>query len=278
LVLVQQTLDSPAGRAAEAAREGGAGVYVLNKIVWLLFNPLTVSLAAIAAGCVLAAFARRALLRRAGAAVAVLSAGLLWFVSTPACFWLLGAPLERPYLATQTVDSLPSADAIVLLGGGISKTGALAYPDLSVGADRAWHAARLYKAGKAPRIVVSGRNDRAAVVPFLLDLGVPPEAIAVDDASRNTYENARFTERLLCAETNAAPVSVLLVTSAWHMARARGHFAKTSLAVVPAAADFTVHSLRAEVRGGFDWVLPSAGALQAGVFLAKEWVGRLARR
>lgn len=237
-------------------------MFYLNKIVWFCLNPVTLLLTvAIAA----AAWRRRWL--------ALTALGGLWFCSTLSAVALLGLPLERPYLATARAETLPAAGAIVVLGGGIGKVESMAYPEMFDGADRLWHAARLYKAGKAPKVIVSGRNDLDAAVPLLVDFGIPREAIVVDNASRNTYENSRFTERLLGAGTK-----VLLVTSAWHMPRACGNFSKTSLEIVPAACDFVA---TCAVRGSehwWDWLSPSADGLARTTFLFKEWLGRMARR
>ena len=251
-------------------------MYWLNKIIWFFLNPVVVPLVVGVVGLVLWRF-RGGRLRRLGAGCVVAAFALLWLFATPLWAILLGTPLERPYLATQRPEALPAADAIVLLGGGIGKCEELEYPDMADGADRVWHAARLYRAGKAPRIVVSGSNDLAAAVPLLLDLGVPREAILVDDESRNTYENSRFTERLL-KEAGLERPSVLLVTSAWHMPRALGNFSKTSLAVTPAAADFKVHNLRYGCRHWSEWFLPFPGSLDLVNAVEKEWIGRLARK
>ena len=259
-------------------------MYVLNKIVWFFLNPLVVPLVGAIVGATLCR--RRAIWR----ILLFASLALLWFESTMMCVCLLGLPLERKYLATQSVDSLPNADAIVLLGGGIGKNEDMTYPDMFEGADRVWHAARLWKAGKAPFVVVSGSNDLNAAVPLLLDLGVPREAIVVDNKSRNTYENSRFTERLLLerAEAMAAsnamravdavPPNVLLVTSAWYMPRACGNFSRTSLSVVPAACDFSTFNSYHGVWHWWDWIAPSADSMMRTNYLFKEWLGRLARR
>lgn len=251
-------------------------MYWLNKFVWFFLNPVMLPLLAGVTG--LLVFRRgKGGWRRLGAGLVVGSLAFLWFCSTPACVCLLGVPLERPYLAAQTPEALPGADAIVLLGGGIGKSDGLEYPDMADGSDRVWHAARLFKAGKAPRIVVSGANDLAAAVPLLVDLGVPREAILVDNESRNTYENSRFTERLLKESGIEAP-SVLLVTSAWHMPRALGNFSRTALRVTAAATDFKAHTVRFEERRFFDWVMPYPEGLFVTSVFAKEWLGRLARK
>ena len=237
-------------------------MFYLNKIVWFFLNPasllLTVALVAAVRRC------------RWLACTAI---ALLWFFATPAAVALLGLPLERAYLETAHVNALPAAEAIVVLGGGIGKVESMAYPDMYDGADRLWHAARLYKAGKAPKVIVSGSNDLNASVPLLLDFGLPREAIVVDNESRNTYENSRFTEKLLGAKTK-----VLLVTSAWHMPRACGNFSKTSLEVVPAACDFAATSTVRGTDRWWDWLMPSGDGLYRSSFLFKEWLGKLARK
>lgn len=251
-------------------------MFWLNKSVWFILNPAMLPLLAGVAG-LLVSWRGKGRLRRFGAWLAVCSLAFLWFFATPACVCLLGLPLERPYLATQRPDALPAADAIVILGGGIGKCDGLEYPDMADGADRVWHAARLYKEGKAQKIVVSGSNDLAAAVPLLVDLGVPREAVLVDNESRNTYENSRFTERLLKAAGNESP-KVLLVTSAWHMPRALGNFSRTSLTVTPAATDFKAHTVWLSKRMFVNWVLPYPEGLFVSSELAKEWLGRFARK
>ena len=120
-----------------------------------------------------------------------------------------------------------SAPAVVVLGGGtLPATPPRTAVELGGAGDRLLEAARLYRAGKAPRIVVSGgrigwsrthspeSTDMAEVLEFL---GVPRAAILQEPRSRNTYENAIETRRLLAAE---GIDRVLLVTSALHMPRA----------------------------------------------------------
>ena len=247
-------------------------MYILNKVVWFFLNPVVVPVVgALVGALLLKKFAK------AGRILLFFSLALLWFESTLTCVCLLGLPLERPYVSTQSVDALPAADAIVLLGGGIAKHEEMAYPDMYEAADRVWHAARLWKAGKAPVVVVSGTNDLHSTVPLLLDLGVRREAIVVDNESRNTYENSRFTERLL-TQGGRIGRKVLLVTSAWHMPRASGNFSKTSLEVVPAACDFSSCNAFHGAKYFWDWIAPSADSMMRTNYLFKEWLGKFARR
>ena len=114
--------------------------------------------------------------------------------------WIGGA-LEREWTAVKAEEA-PEADAIVLLGGGMGSNtnvypNAEMYSDMWSGADRVWHAARLWKAGKAPIVIPTGCGEKESAVPLLRDLGVPDEAMRVGDKARNTEENARFVERIL---------------------------------------------------------------------------------
>ena len=135
------------------------------------------------------------------------------------------------------------ADAIVVLGGGMTAN-KVAYPyaDISEAGDRVWHAARLYRAGKAPLVVPTGCNDKDAVVPLLLDLGVPSTALRVEDEARNTEENARFVATMLKDVVPGRKPRILLVTSAIHMRRALLMYSRYApeLEIIPVATDFHV--------------------------------------
>ncbi len=104
---------------------------------------------------------------------------------------------RHPALSETT---LPSADAIVVLGGGTRQWLApRPWHEVGEAGDRVLYAARLYRAGVAPVVVVSGGqgtldnpgtvSEANAMQDMLVDLGVPDEAIVVEGVSRNTYEN-----------------------------------------------------------------------------------------
>ncbi|MBV5273815.1 MAG: YdcF family protein, partial [Lamprocystis purpurea] len=65
-------------------------------------------------------------------------------------------------------------------------------------------------------------------------LGVPERAMVLEEQSRNTRENARFSVALL---RERGIGSMVLVTSALHMRRALGLFAAEGMQVFPAATD-----------------------------------------
>lgn len=180
------------------------------------------------------------------------------------------------------VEAMPVADAIVDLGGGMTAhTNIYPYAEINAGADRAWHAARLWKAGKAPIVIPSGKGCVNSDVELLRDLGVPREAIVVEDEARNTEENAKNIVRLFdCSECSNVGVPkivgrkprILLVTSVWHMRRSLLMFEKYApeLEVIPTATDY-------EGRGTqeFSWanLIPSAENFAANNVVLHELIG-----
>ncbi len=244
--------------------------YLLSKVVIFLVSPLGTALVLLSLGLVLVLFGRAR--RLAGG---LLLAGLAWL-------WLWSLPAVSDWLVHQgesafppaRAESLPAAEAIVVLGGALVPAApGSPYPDMSAAADRAWHAARLYRAGKAPLIVASGGSDpqatpmseAEALRMLLTDLGVPSRAILLEPNSRNTRQNAQFTAAVL-RQRNVH--RILLVTSALHMRRARMEFEQAGLQVVPAATDHA----QPKAGGVLRW-LPEAEALDASGRAMKERVG-----
>jgi len=247
-------------------------MYYLNKIVFSLANPASFTLLLILAAVI---FNFRVHTRKVATALMLLAFAYLAFFSIPFSMKFFGLPLESEY-RQQNAEEAPSADAIVILGGGMcSNTNVLIYTEMSAGADRVWHAARLYRAGKAPLVIASGIDEKDSTLPLLLDFGVPADAIAVENDSRNTEENAKFTEDLLHEKLGRkAHIKVLLVTSAWHMRRAEMMFERyaPSLEIIPAPCDWeatneTVKPLESK------HFIPSTGALDRNNAFFKEWLG-----
>jgi uncharacterized SAM-binding protein YcdF (DUF218 family) len=209
-------------------------------------------------------------------AVALVAAAWLLVFSLPVVSRALERHLEAAH-PPQLAEALPEAEAIVLLGGGIGSADAYRpYPDLVDGSDRVWHAARLYHAKKAKLLVLSGGtawttvSEAETMRVFLKDLGVPEDAMLLEDESTTTEENAAFTAKLLEARGLSR---ILLVTSATHMPRAKAWFEARGLEVIPAATD---HG-----HGGSGyWMdyLPNGDALGDSARALKELVGRLVVR
>lgn len=210
--------------------------------------------------------------RASARAVVALALALLWGLSLPVIAETLAAALEDRFPAVRPEDS-PECDAIVVLGGGVIPAAAPRLdPDLTAAADRVWWAMRLYRAKKAPLIVLTGagarggssaNNEANASRQLLEAWGIAPTALMLETRSRSTAENCQFTAKLL-----PAGARVLLVTSAIHMPRAMRECATTGMVVTPAPTDF--HA-RSDPSGGAAgrW-LPSARALRLSADVLKE--------
>lgn len=196
-------------------------MYELARLAGQLLTPLslTFGLWGLAALC---GMRRR---RRAALVLATLATAWLWLASTPMAAQVLLARLQRDY-PMQPAEAAPAADAIVVLGGAVGGV-APERPGivLTAAASRVWHAAALYRAGKAPWVVVAAGGDPRpgeqveadAIAQLLVSLGVPAQAIRRESASRSTLQNALYSRPILEA---LGARRVLLVTSGDHMARA----------------------------------------------------------
>lgn len=170
----------------------------------------------------------------------------------------------------------PRGDVIILLGGGAYDNA----PDLTgVGAPseemlaRLVAAVRLQKRLDVPVIisggaVFKGRKPEAPIVKrFLADLGIPSGKIIIEDKSRDTIENAKYTKAICEKAGFRKPI---LVTSALHMRRSVMSFEKAGIKVVPVPANF-----RTWVRKyGWEDYLPGSGSGSAAGAI-KEYVGFL---
>ena len=152
--------------------------------------------------------------------------------------------LEWRHLPTA---ELPQAQAIVVLGGGILPADApRPWVEMTDAGDRVLYGARLYLAGKAPLLILSGGridwrdggpSESADMAEIAKLMGVSADAIVQDPTSLNTYQNAVNVKKIL---QERGLNQIILVTSALHMPRSLLIFQKQGIEAIPAAADFHV--------------------------------------
>ncbi len=148
---------------------------------------------------------------------------------------------------------LPSADAIVVLGGG---TRSQAYPrpdvDFTDAGDRVWYGATLYHAGKAPKIIVtggriawrgSGTPESEDLTKLLVTMGVPKTDIIPESESYNTRDNAVNVKKILQQQQFK---TILLVTSAMHMPRSMAIFKHLGIKAIAAPTDYRISQLEVD--------------------------------
>lgn len=250
----------------------------LSKVLPLLVYPLNLAIWLGLIGLLVWLFGKR----RLAALSLTLALTILIVAASPKVAGTLYRNLERQYLPV-AVEKSPSADVIVLLGGAISGV----FPprvtsDLSGAADRVLHAARLYRAGKAPVIITSGGNifpqehsrpESDLIAELLQEWGVKPTDIIIENQSRNTFENARQTKYIL---EKRKLKRVLLVTSALHMPRAMAIFKTAGVDVVPSPTDFHMVDNYNQPTV-LTWV-PNIGALAQTTAVIREYLGHLVYR
>jgi uncharacterized SAM-binding protein YcdF (DUF218 family) len=89
---------------------------------------------------------------------------------------------------------------------------------LSGGLDRIPYGVKLYQSGYANKILLSGGNKYANrnMKQLTLSLGVPESSILQEDQSRTTYENAKYSLKIVQAQGYK---SVIVVTDPYHTRR-----------------------------------------------------------
>jgi uncharacterized SAM-binding protein YcdF (DUF218 family) len=180
-----------------------------------------------------------------------------------------------------------NGDAIVVLSGGRIVAPGTSKISEWTDADRFFGGVELYQAGKAPLLVFTGGaapwepsapSEGEILVGFARRCGLPAEAVVTTGRVYNTAEEAEAVSRLLAdrshvgTETKKKPLSILLVTSAFHMPRAKTQFEANGFQVVAYPVDFLVSSERQNTILDF---LPSANALSQTELALREFYGRI---
>lgn len=147
--------------------------------------------------------------------------------------------------------------------------------------DRLFQAISLYKKGKIKQILISsgsanlfksGPKEADLAAKYLKEIGIPDTAILIENSSRNTIENARYSAKII---ENIPNGGVLIITSAWHIPRAKLIFSKHFK--MPVYYYPTNYIGKSE----YDWsdfIVPSTEVLGNWEILFKEWIGLITDR
>ncbi|WBL41459.1 YdcF family protein [Algoriphagus halophytocola] len=147
------------------------------------------------------------------------------------------------------------------------------------GADRITHALQLYRMGKIKKILITGGQGLNPVNPqseaellqrFLLMAGLPAEDIMIEDQSKNTAQNAAFTKEFFAKKGIDTNQEFLLITSAFHMYRAKGCFDKVGLKTQTFPTDYYSHDTTYDLPS---LLYPNPTSIENWHKLFKEWIG-----
>jgi vancomycin permeability regulator SanA len=119
-------------------------------------------------------------------------------------------------LAPEDATGLSDVDCILVLGCGVRDDGTPSH----MLEDRLRRGVELYKAGVAPKLLMSGDHGRTdydevnTMKQYAIAAGVPSEDIFMDHAGFSTYESMHRAKAVFCAE------KILIVTQEYHLYRA----------------------------------------------------------
>ena len=177
----------------------------------------------------------------------------------------------------QDASSINETDAIVVLSGMVStiETGDTFKYEFNSGVDRVLSGMDLFNNNKAPLLIFTrgklpwqlGLPEGEYLKEFAIKYGIPEEKILLTDNVQNTDEEAKSVKRLL----NTNDVKIILVTSAFHMPRAKKVFEAANIKIIPFAVDFNRLTKKTTLMD----FIPTAGALTGTSFFVREIIGRL---
>lgn len=177
----------------------------------------------------------------------------------------------------QTPSNVSKAEAIVVLSGMINQVKSTkgVYPEWG-DPDRFFAGIDLYKSGKAPKIIFtrgrmpwdnSTNTEGDILKKFALDYGVPDSAILLTGNVENTADEAIAVGKLMGKWRH-----IILVTSAYHMPRAKQNFESQDFIVQPFKVDYKVDQLNGLTFMDF---LPDADSFRLLNTGYRELIGRV---
>ena len=195
--------------------------------------------------------------------------------------------LEYPWkrLDYALVDS--SDGIVVLSGGGINlppiNKKIIEWND----PDRFFAGIDLYKANKSNRLIFTGGiNPLISGLPpegdiyikEALSMGIPKKDLFTTYPVSNTLQEAKAIKKLLNDEIPSSQKKVILVTSAFHMNRAKRVFEREGISVLPYPVDFRSNkSFSTSLRNPLMWI-PNSSSLNRSTSAIREIIGRIIYR
>jgi uncharacterized SAM-binding protein YcdF (DUF218 family) len=202
--------------------------------------------------------------------------GVLYILSTPIFsnnFFKLveGSEYRKP------ISAIDSADAIVVLSGmlEINEVGDSTYVEWG-DPDRFFGGIALFNAGKGQKLIFTGgkmpwnkakKTEGEVLMEYAISNGIPSEKIFVTKEVENTADEAVAVRELISSSKR-----IILVTSAYHMYRAKRLFEKQGFEIIPYKVDYKARRNSTTTLLAF---LPSAGNIELTETGIRELIGRL---
>ncbi|MEO6301652.1 MAG: YdcF family protein [Bacteroidia bacterium] len=169
-------------------------------------------------------------------------------------------------------------DGAIILGGIGNVDQRLKKISFGFGADRLMQIIPMYYNGRVKKIIFTGgsgsiefpeNKEGVYVKKYLKSINIPDSAMIIESESKNTYENAIFTKKIL--DSLQLKGNYLLVTSGYHMRRSLAVFKKAGFINLTPYVTNRVSGIR---RYSLDHLLiPNQDALFTLQVLIHEWLG-----
>jgi uncharacterized SAM-binding protein YcdF (DUF218 family) len=171
-------------------------------------------------------------------------------------------------------------DGAIVLGGVGSIDLRIGKINFSNSGDRLFQTLPMVYNGRIKKLIFTGgsgslefpdKKEAFFVRKYLRSINFPDSLLIIENESKNTYENAVFTKKIL--DSLNMKGNFLLITSAYHMPRAVAVFKKAGYKnIIP----YVVNRSSGIRRFTFDHLLiPNAGTIFLVELLFHEWVGFL---
>jgi uncharacterized SAM-binding protein YcdF (DUF218 family) len=250
--------------------------FILAKIFGFFSMPSNVLMALGVIGLVLT----RTRLARAGWRIAVTALILLGIAGWSPFGNAIILPLEERFPPWDAARGAPAG--IISLGGALDTVVSPVRGEVALNEAaermtaiaelaRRFPKARIVFSGGSGRIIFDGVSEASLAARLFASFGIAKKRIALEDKSRDTDENGRFTKELVQPKPGER---WLLVTSAHHMPRAIGVFRAAGFPVEAFPVDY-------RTRGAIDLLRPFAtlgDGLRRTDTAMREWVGLLIYR
>jgi len=172
-------------------------------------------------------------------------------------------------------------DGMLVLGGAVDPALSLSYGETVFGSAvarvlagialaRRYPEAKLALIGGEGGFVAVGLPESRATSGFVLEQGILPERVILEERSRSTHENAVDAKELIRPAPGA---TWILITSAYHMPRSIASFDAVGWPVIPYPVDYRIDP-RTGLRANFNLL----DGLSAATLAGKEWAGLLGYR
>jgi uncharacterized SAM-binding protein YcdF (DUF218 family) len=247
-------------------------MFIIGKILQFFLSPFVWIFILI----ILTALARTENKRKKLAAITL--AALLLFTNP----WLINN-LQYPFHAPpMPMTENEKYDVGIVLGGMTSYDKVNKQGHFNMSSDRFIQTALLYKKGHIKKIIASGgqngmfNEDNFMEADFvaqnLMDLGIPEEDIWIENQSKNTIENALFSKKII-DRNGGLKTKAVLITSAFHIPRAKLTFEQAGIMVRPYPCAFSMSP--AAIQFSAANMIPASWAMDGWGGFFRERIGTI---